>query len=367
MRNSCARPDEEFFGDLMAYRLGKIAVRLGPILIFSALASSSILAQIPGAMNETTATRLGGNSYVVGTVFWPTGSPVNTRIGIRLTSPTAGEYFSMTDEKGQFVFSGLVAGNYSIVIEGERDFESVTQQVEVLQSRSSIPQTYTVSIRLVDKAKLVRKPSVISASLAVPKSAADRYRKALEASKAGDHKAAVEHLKLAIAEYPGYVNAYNEMGVQYMRLNELDKADAALQTALKIKPDAFEPLLNCGITLFRLKRFADAEALLRSATGGKGQSAIAHYYLGRALTSLDRFEDAEKELNTALAIGGDEMKEAHRMLANLFIAKGDDKRAVDELETYLKLVPEAPDAENLRKVVIQLKTPRPAAPAIKPL
>ncbi|MEO6051638.1 MAG: tetratricopeptide repeat protein [Pyrinomonadaceae bacterium] len=336
------------------------------VLIF--FVSSTVVGQIAGGMGETTATRLGGNNFIVGTVFWPSGQPVNRRMGLRLSSPTAGDYIITTDDRGQFLFSGLVAGNYSISIDGERDFDVVSQQVDVIQSRSPISQTYTVSIRLVDKRKPGFKPSVIDqASLAIPKRASEFFRKALDLSAAGDHKGAVEQLKRAIAEYSDYVNAYNELGVQYMQMNELEDADEALNAALKIKPDGFEPLVNRGITLFRLKRYPEADALLRGAIAAKDQSAIARYYLGRTLTSLEHYDEAEKELNLAIKLGGDEMREGHRMLANLFIAKGQDQRAIKEIEIYLRLVPDAPDAGNLRKAVRQLKAPRPAAPNPQPL
>lgn len=321
-----------------------------------ALYSVAVLGQIPGGMNETTSTRLGGNNFIVGTVFWPSGVPVNTRIRVKLVSPAAGEIIANTDVRGQFVFSGLGAGYYQVVIDREKDYEVVSQLVDVTENRNRIPQTYTVYLRLADRAKPVTKPTVISSEiLKVPKSAAAYFNKAIELSNAGDHKAAAEKLKLAIAEFPGYADAYNELGVQYMRLNELDLADAALVEAVKIKPDAFEPTLNRGITLFRLKRYSEAETVLRSAVKIKPSSAVPHYYLGRALTILERFDEAESELNAALSAGEGQMNEAHRMLANLYLAKGDDRRAAESLEAYLKLVPEAPDAEKLRGVIRTLR------------
>src|SRR6185295_16583734 len=39
--------------------------------------------QIAGGLTETTNAGLGGNNFVVGTVFSPAGSPINTRIRIR--------------------------------------------------------------------------------------------------------------------------------------------------------------------------------------------------------------------------------------------------------------------------------------------
>ena len=50
------------------------------------------------------------------------------------------------------------------------------------------------------------------------------------------------------------------------------------------------------------------------------------------------------------------MKEAHRTLAIIYNSRGDKKQAIVELEAYLKLNPTAPDAEQLRKALEQLKS-----------
>lgn len=324
-------------------------------------------AQVVHGMNEATNLRLGGDNYIAGTVFWPSGSPVNRRMGIRLSTPTRGEYIGTTDTFGQFIFGGLPAGMYSVFIDREDEFEPVNQVVEIVRDRETIKQSYNVSIRLKEKSasgKKAQKPAVVNAENAgVPKRALDFYEKAVELSKTGDQRGAIEQLTLAIAEHPPFMNAFNEMGVQYMRLNELEKADAALLAALKIKPDAFEPLVNRGITLFRLNRQADAEQILRSALKLKA-SAVAHYYLGRSLTRLGRNDEAEKELKLAVELGGGEFKEAHRLLAVIYLDRGDRPRVVEELETYLRLVPGAPDADELRQVIQQNKAA--AAPTSKP-
>ncbi len=337
-------------------------------LLISVTIAGPALAQIAGGMTETTNTNLGGNNFIVGTVFWPSGRPINVRMPIKLVSMTRGDVMANTDDSGRFIFSKVGAGNYFIVIDREQDFETVSQQVDVTTSRNPVPQTYTVSVRLTEKVKTGMKPAVIDeTSLGIPKRAFEFFKKAGSLSAAGDHKGAVEQLEHAIAVYPNFFSAYNEMGVQYMQMNDLEKADEALKMALKIKPDGYEPLVNRGITLFRLKHYADAEALLRGAIAVKDQSPVAHYYMGRTLISLEKYEAAENELNRAIKLGGDDMKEGHRMLANLFIRTGDDQKAIKELGLYLKLVPDAPDAENLRKVISQLRVPQPTVPNPKPL
>ncbi|MBK8305382.1 MAG: hypothetical protein IPK98_19200 [Chloracidobacterium sp.] len=119
------------------------------------------------------------------------------------------------------------------------------------------------------------------------------YENALKLAGTGDNKGAIVQLKLAIAEYPAFMLAYTEMGVQYLKLNELEKADEALHAALKIKPDAYEPLVNRGIVMFRSKQFVDAETLLRRALNAKEQSAVAHFYLGRTFVSVKRYDEAK--------------------------------------------------------------------------
>ena len=111
----------------------------------------------------------------------------------------AGEIITTTDDRGQFVFSGVTAGNYYVLIDGEKDFEAIAQAVEVLQSRSQFPQTYSVSIRLEDKAKAKNKPEVVNvASRAIPKRAAEFYSKAQSLSADRDHNGAIDQLRLAI-------------------------------------------------------------------------------------------------------------------------------------------------------------------------
>lgn len=318
--------------------------------------SSVGYAQIVHGLNEATNLRLGGNNYIIGKVYDPDGRPVERRIRIRLTTQTQGDFVESTDAFGQFIFGGLPEGRYTVAIDREDGIEASVHSVEILRSYEPIKQAYSVSIRLRQSSVATPKPAVVDANAPViPKEARDLYDNAVKLSAAKEHKKAAAELIRAIAAFPQFGDAYNELGVQYMQLNDLEKADEALTAALKIRPDSFEPTLNRGIAFFRLKRFTDAEGQLRTAIGIKGDSAIAYYYLGRTLTSLSKFPEAEEALLSSLTHGGSSMNETHRMLADLFLEKGDIGRAIDSLETYLKLVPAARDADRLREVIQQLK------------
>lgn len=298
-----------------------------------------------------------GNNIIIGSVAGPNGERITTRIKVKITTMTRGDVTTVTNENGNFAFRGLASGNYAIVIDGEKEYEPLSQPVDIIQLRGAPGGTYNVNIRLLPKKGSDAKPGVINSEFAnVPKNALDLYNKGVELAKKREYREAIKELQSAISEYPEFMLAYNEMGVQYLRLNELEKADEAFQSALKIKPDSFTPMMNRGIVMVQLRRFEEAEKTLREVVKMKEKFPAGHYFLGQAVANLGKFEEAEKELLLAIELGGEEMKEAHRFLAIIYSAKGEKKKAAAELKTYLKLAPTTPDAEQLRKAITQFES-----------
>jgi tetratricopeptide (TPR) repeat protein len=306
----------------------------------------------PGA----TDTGLGGGNAITGMILLPNGQRLQRRVTIRLQTMTKGDRVTSTDEYGKFAFRGLVNGEYTILIDKEKEFEPYRQLVEITQYRGAPPQVYNLNIRLSLKDEAKSKPGVLNAELAnVPAVALAHYNNAAELAKKDDHLAAIEELKLAIKEDPQFMLAFNELGVQYLKLNQPQNADDAFQAALKLSPDAFGVLINRGIANVMMERYGEAVPIFRKALKKNSESAVGHYFLGQALANLGLFDDAEKELLAALTLGKDEMKEAHRILAIIYSSRGDKKQAADQLETYLKLAPNVPDADKLREKIRQLR------------
>jgi Flp pilus assembly protein TadD len=329
---------------------------LAAALFLSLCFSGSGSAQISSITDSESQTGLGGLNSIVGTVFAPSGRPIETRLRIRLSTPTRGDRLFTTNQSGNFAFRGLPSGSYTITIDKEADYKPVSQTVDVIHFRGAPPQTYMVNIRLEFKDRAAVKPAVVNTELAnVPQKALKHFNKAAELARKNDRQAAIEELKLAIAEHPTFVLAFNELGVQYLKLNKLEEADTAFQSALKIDADSFPALLNRGIVNVLLKRYDQAVLLLSKALSHNEQSPVGHLFLGQALAYLGRYDNAEVELNLAVALGGEEMKEAHRYLAGVYNARGKPRRAIAELEIYLKLAPQSPDADQLREMIAKLR------------
>jgi tetratricopeptide (TPR) repeat protein len=324
-------------------------------ILFISLANLSF-GQVRGIPTEATDSGLGGSNTIEGSVFLASGQRLERRVRVRLTTMTRGDTTSTTDDSGRFAFRGLPGGDYIVAIDGEQEFEPFSQRVNIIQLRGSPPQNYMLSVRLVLKNNAEPKAGVVNAELAdIPPKAVDFYKKALELSKQKDHKGAVEQLQSAVTEYSDFMLGYNEMGYQYMKLNDYENAAKAFEAALKIKADAILPLTNYGITLSCLNKFSESEKVLKQAIKINEKLPIAHYYLAYSIANQNRFDEAEKEFLLAAKLGGPEMKEAHRYLAIIYSSKGNKKRQIEELETYLLLAPTAADAEQLRKLLQQLK------------
>jgi tetratricopeptide (TPR) repeat protein len=304
----------------------------------------------------------GGSNTIQGRVYFPDGKGGDLQLKVRLESTDMANLSTLTDMNGSFRFAGLQAGNYTVIVEGDQYFETYREVLTIDRQGSMTgrsPRVLNIPIHLRPKTgRHTRETTVgtVDASLSnVPPPALALYNKALEAAKSGDSKTAVEHLTGAIAIHPEFAQALNELGVQYIKLNQLDKAVEALRSAVKVAPDAFLPRLNYGRALLEVKRFPDAEKELREAVKKNDASAVAHLYLGVALVRLRKLDESEKELLRACKSGREDMGLAHYYLAGIYWGRREYKRAADALETYLKLSPQAPDAERVRSTINELR------------
>jgi len=321
------------------------------LVLFLLLVVVRVTAQNVPQGTAATDTGLGGVNIISGALVSPSGQSIERRVTVRLQTVSRGDRIASTDEKGHFAFLGVPPGEYVVMLVKDPEFEPFSQDISIVQTYGAPPRTFYVNVRL--KRKAVLNPDFVN----VPKPALVHYDKAVEQAGKGDHTKAIEELKLAIKEYPSFTLAFNELGVQYLKLNQLENADEAFQSALKINPDAVVALINRGIAIFMMKRYGDAVPILREALAKNDQSAVGHYFLGQALASLGRFDEAEKELLVSLELGKEQMKEAHRLLAIIYTSRGAKAQAVAQLEAYLKLAPDTPDAEKLRATIRQLKEP----------
>jgi tetratricopeptide (TPR) repeat protein len=336
------------------------------LLAFALILVWSCAALGQGSGRSTVGTN--GSHVIAGYVFFPSGRRAEGSIQVKLQSLHAGELSVVADSSGSFTFSSLSPGNYTVVViagdEYEIGREAVFVDSDLDLSRMGVPsiktsRRYTVMITLQLKHNAANhaKGSVVNAALAdVPENARALYEKGLEAGRAGESLKAIDNLKAAISFYPKFPLALNELGVQYLKINQPHKAVDPLRSAVKLSPEAFTPKLNLGIALLETQQFAEAEPQLRDAVKQSDSASTAHMYLGVVLTKLRNYADAEKELRRSIDLGGAQLGLAHKYLGGIYWGRREYRQAADELETYLRLTPNAQDAERVRGTIKELRS-----------
>ena len=312
--------------------------------------------QPPPARSTPSGRDTTGNGSIAGRVVMPSGHPVGERIRITLSTlsdPGLGLY---TDANGYFNFDGLAQGNYYVEIAGDpKRYEPVTEQVRLMRG---MRVNLVIPLREKGTPSKPNTGNVVSSAETdqhVPDQARKEFEKATGLANEGKLLEAIERYKQAIEIYPPYLMARNDLGVQYLKLKQLDDAIEQFEAAIDIGPKAFNPRLNIGIAMVEKKRFTDAIDQIIEALSIDSSSPAAHLYLGIASVETDDLDSASRELGKALALGGTEFAVAHYYKAHLFLKKGERDPAVSELKLYLEKLPRGEYADKARAMLDKLK------------
>jgi tetratricopeptide (TPR) repeat protein len=216
-------------------------------------------------------------------------------------------------------------------------------------------------------AVVVTLAAAVTAVLAVVSVRTDREYARLVA--AGDQALGASDLAGAIEAYTGAITlnpdsmaAHLKRGLAYRQRRELDAALRDLRRASELDPTSprvFEWQGDVHLELGRHARAAERYeqsvaiddrqpdvhyklAVARYREGRAGAHAQAHYLLGLCLRDLGRLDEAAGVLDTAarLAPGLLAVREAR---ADVFQARGQTARAVDELNALAALEPDRPE------------------------
>ena len=119
----------------------------------------------------------------------------------------------------------------------------------------------------------------------VPGGAIKEFQRSQKAVRSGNFESAAEHLQKALQIYPNFVQAHNNLGANYIQLNEYERAIPEFQKAIELDPKILEAYRNLGLGLFLLGRYPEAETAARQAMQLNPRLGLARYTLGRILAA----------------------------------------------------------------------------------
>lgn len=334
-----------------------------PWLTLALLACTGNVWSQGGAGGQQPRTSPGGGAphTIRGKVFMPSGTPPEIRIRVVLevsTGGIAGETFS--DSVGNFEFRSLTSGNYILKVIGDgRQYESTQESVELSGNfgRTHISQIYLREKSRDARDKINNDLLSVADVQEVPKAARKLYEKGLKLAQANKPQEAITQLQEALKHFPDYLHALNKLGEQLAQSGDLPAAQTAYERALNLNQRFALPHIGLGILFNNQKKFAEAIEHLEAANHLDDSFPLAHLNLGIALMEQQPadYAHAEKELTRALVLGGKEMTYTYLYLFNLYARQRQYAQAATQLESYLKEIPNAPDAPQVKQRLAALK------------
>jgi len=165
-------------------------------------------------------------------------------------------------------------------------------------------------------------PTVSATSLKAPLEAVKRFEQGQKQLRQKKPANAVKSFEAAIQIYPGYADAWMNLGLLAVQRNDLMTAARDLDESVRLDPAAsFQACYSDALVNLMLKRYDVAERSARQALryGDGGANARINYVLGMAL-----------------------------------LARGGNVEARQRLTRYLELAPVAPEREQVEKELARL-------------
>ncbi|MGA8030360.1 MAG: VWA domain-containing protein [Bryobacteraceae bacterium] len=228
--------------------------------------------------------------------------------------------------------------------------------VDAIQNASINFNIFTVNSQNADGTSLQTPSGYLSKlDLKAPGKAQREYDKGYQLLMRKDSEGAVQHLVNATTIYPSYVAAHNALGTAYLNLNENEKARDEFTNASTLDDHLPNSYLNLGCAQLAIKQYPAAEEAFRKASTIAPldvQLKLALSY-GEYLTKdypavISTVQDVHSHKHQTAAV-------AHFFAAGAWGAQDNLAAARGELQLLLKEDPKSTSAEQIRKMVDDLK------------
>ena len=311
------------------------------------------------AISSATAQR---RNIITGYVFSPDRRPVAQAPVEVINEVNQVVGRTRTDGSGRYTLAGLSAGRYVVrVLPLGTNLEEQTQEVEIVNiarpggvSSDQVFKDFYLQARRTDTAAAGKAESVFAQD--VPDQAKRLYEKGVAELDNGQRENGIRTLLAAAEMFPEYYEVLELLGREYLMQENFQYARAVFTKMVSVNDRSFTGWLGLGFTACALGESAVAVEAARKAITLQPDSYDAFLVLGRAFRQAGDFVEAEKALLKAGKLSNGTSADVHWNLALLY---GNNlnrfTEAANELESYLRTNPKAPNAADVRKLIDRFK------------
>jgi len=190
-----------------------------------------------------------------------------------------------------------------------------------------------------------------------PKDARKAYEKGKDLNKKKKLEAAEKELVKATTDYPKYAAAWYELGTVYQQQSKMDAAKNAYESSVKADEKFIVPYAQLARIAASEKKWDDtAKYSSRVIKLNPFFSPEIYFLSSIANLNMNKIDVAEENAREA-----EKMDPKHQnpriaaLLGVILVQKQDYKGAAEQMRAYLKLAPNASDADKVRDQLAQIE------------
>jgi tetratricopeptide (TPR) repeat protein len=278
---------------------------------------------------------------VTGTVVDQSGEPVpDAVIVIENPNNMPATLEKTTNEKGQFTFTGLRPGVWTLSFEAD-GFHPHKEQ-------------FNLGVRDNHRMEVVVERATGAALFQTSDAARTEAQEASRAFEEGDYDRAVELYRAILEKAPDIHQVHYNVALALERKGDWAGAADAYRSYLESDPGNADATLKLATALDRAGCIEEAVPLYEKSASLDPENPIAAFNLALAFFQSERFEESKKHFLRSIELDPG-LADAHYMLGHIHLRQGETAAARASYEKFLEMAPDAPNAEAARKAVEQLK------------
>jgi len=321
---------------------------------FILLLPAALVAQRSGSNGGNGAGEMGvGNHSIEVHLTDQNGRALNVSLRVQVLSQDGirlAEAFS-NREQGVADFDGFSSGIFELSISGP-DVESTTQEFQIYPTEATHREFIRVQMKSTAAANSTASPgsdpTVSAQDLSVPDKAREAFSKGMEAHARGDESEAQDDLEQALAIYPNYVRAHNNLGVLYLKAGLKIKAFVEFSKAVELDPKFAPGFVNLAKVSISDGNFAEAEPALKKAIEADPSALNAMRLLCQTEFQRQEYPQfLETQRHIHQLTREPEYADLHLVAGEILVSQGKNQEASAE---YRLFVDENPNDTRVPKV-----------------
>jgi len=304
------------------------------------------------------------NRIIRGKVTDDKGQPVvGASVSIQAVDSKTRQYNTKTDKRGNYIYMGLPAGEYRVVVRAQGFAPEYVPSVRPTIQEDSVvdfkltpgpDQKLPFELTPEELEQIKKEAEKIEKRRKVSAEVQALFDAGLQLVQQQKYAEAIEEFKKALEKDPEQPNVIANMADCYSKLDKNEEAVELYKKAISISPNEAALYTNMGVVLSKMGKMAESqEAFKKAASLNPGAAAQNYYNIGATLVNSGKTEEAIEAFRQAIAADAN-FAEAYYQLGMCLSGKLETMpEAIKVLQKYIE-IGKKPDQIEVAKEIIKV-------------